>query len=774
MAVIGMACRYPGAGDVEQYWSNLLAGVESVVREGSVTDAADRGPRLVRALGRVSDVELFDAEHFRVPPAEALIMDPQQRLLLEVAAAALEDAGYAGRRSETVGVFVGCGENEYYRDFVLPSSTTGTDDVRVTLGNEKDFLAPRLAFKLGLTGPSITVQTSCATSLTAVALACQALAAGDCDIALAGGVSLLMPDTPGYTYAEGGILSSDGRCRTFDAAATGAVPGSGVGVVVLKRDDDAQADRDHRRAVVRGWAVNNDGGSRAGFTVPNVEGQATVVRTALSRAGLSPRHIGYIEAHGTGTAIGDPVEVEALRRVFADEPRSQRCVLGAVKPNIGHTDAAAGVAGLIKATLAVEHGTIPGTLHFEAPNPEIDLEATPFRISSATTPWPDGGLRTAGVSAFGLGGTNAHVVLQQASARVVTPARRARHVLALSARTPEELVRARALLADYLESGADLASPDRLADVAFTLGVGRSVLPRRWAAVVGDSEEAVRALRDEATPPSSSRWTLVLRGSPQQLEDLVKGQVSAEPLLLAAREELTSARSEALSSAARGALSALVLVRAVRAAGLPVGRVQAPPWCRPAVRWLEAGADPDTLADALTAVSGPDDRDEQPVPTERAGQLVVGPDFDLGAAVAAAWTSGATVDWAAYHGDEERGRVPLPTYPYTRRRYWLDRGPARAAESPMPSHGRGADGGHGLEAVVRAAWCEVLGLAEVADDAHFVDDLGGDSLYAVEIGAVLQERLSVEFPIDLPFLAPTVRESARHIAGVLQSEELRT
>ena len=319
IAVIGMAARFAGADNVEQYWTNLVEGVESTSRhasDGVVPESGGSG-RFVRSVAKVDNIESFDADYFRIQPTEAVIMDPQQRVLLEVAAEALDDAGYAGEHDSVVGVFVGSGENHYFREYVAPAEARAgrAGDVRITLANEKDFLAPRLAFKLGLSGPAITVQTGCATALSAVALACSALAAGDCDIALAGGVSLLMPDVDGYTYTEGGILSADGRCRAFDAGASGTIPGSGAGIVVLRRESDALADRDHRRAVIRGWALNNDGGSRGGFTVPNIDGQEAVIRAALARADIKPDQVGYVETHGTGTAIGDPIEFEALRRV---------------------------------------------------------------------------------------------------------------------------------------------------------------------------------------------------------------------------------------------------------------------------------------------------------------------------------------------------------------------------------------------------------------------------------------------------------------------------
>ncbi|MGW7406419.1 beta-ketoacyl synthase N-terminal-like domain-containing protein [Streptomyces sp. NPDC054833] len=779
IAVIGMAARFAGADDVEEYWTNLVNGVESVSRpdEGeSVPDDGRSDGRHVRAVAKIGDIESFDADHFRVPPAEAVTMDPQQRVLLEVASAALEDAGYAGERDAVVGVFVGSGENHYFREFVAPTEARAGrgGDVRITLANEKDFLAPRLAFKLGLTGPAITVQTGCATALSAVALACASLAAGDCDIALAGGVSLIMPDVDGYTYTEGGILSADGRCRTFDAEASGTIPGSGAGIVVLRRDADAQTGRDRRRAVIRGWAVNNDGGSRAGFTVPNIDGQETVIRTALARADITPEQVGYIEAHGTGTAIGDPVEFEALRRVFATPHRQPRTLtLGAVKPNIGHTDAAAGVAGLIKATLAVERAVMPGTLHFRAPNPEIDLDSTPFTVTAETRAWDAEGPRVAGVSSFGLGGSNAHVVVESVPAVPAADAARSRQVLALSARSDEELERMRQRLADRLAAAPSLEL-SALADTAHTLAVGRARFSRRWAAVAADRAEAVARLRSPAEPGRPiTRWSLAIHGTPDELAAMGERLLATEPLLGPAVAELKEAAGltgqaglTGLAPHQAGALAALGVARILRRLGLTFSRVDAPDWARPAAQWLAGGADPASLTAAVEACTGADAGSVR----ERAGQVLVGPSFDLAEAAAAAWRAGVAVDWAAYYGDEPRGRVPLPTYPFTRRRFWLERPEVQPDPADVEPRGSSGTDATNIVGYVEKVWCEVLGVQHIAHDAHFVDDLGGDSLYAVEIGARLNEGLGLDLAVDLPFIAPTIAASAAFLDRTLAME----
>lgn len=772
IAVIGMAARFPGADDVQQYWQNLLAGVESIERPSGRTDERALSGQFVPAVAKLHGIEMFDAEYFRVPPAEAVIMDPQHRVLLEVAVTALEDAGYHSKHAEVVGVFAGCGENFYLRDFIAPNEEwdpVGTDQ-KILSANAKDFLAARLSFKLGLTGPSVTVQTACSTGLSAVALACSALAAGDCDIALAGGVSLLMPDVDGYTFTNGGILSADGHCRTFDSEASGTVPGSGVAMVVLRRDEDALASRDQRRAVIRGWAINNDGGTGAGFSAPSPSGQEAVIQAALSRAGLSSDRIDYVEAHGTATLIGDPVEFEALRRVFATTGReANSCVLGAVKPNIGHTDAAAGVAGLIKAVLAVESGEIPGTLHYRSPNVGIDLDSTPFRINPQTAPWPSSPVpRAAGVSSFGLGGNNAHVVVEQAAAIPASVAVRPVQVVTLSARTEGELQELRTRLAHWARAQSSLSKAD-LADAAFTLAVGRPQFEYRWAGCTTDAEDMVRQLCYPSEPFNPTRrWSAGIVGSPDEVAEMGKRQWLDEPLFRAAFERLEQSDDPgSMRPIHLAALSGLATLSVLEHLGLSFGRIDAPAWASPVLDWRQAGADLDTLGDALRACV---DHGDLAVTSEGAGRLLIGKDFAVPAVVTYAWLRGARIEWSRYYGVERRGRVGLPTYPFARRRFWLSRPDRSHTSAPVADRTRidSLNGATDVLAIVKSVWGGVLGIDEVDPHAHFVDDLAGDSVYAVDIGAELSETFHVELPVDLPFIAPTAVEAAQYIEAVLR------
>ena len=503
IAVIGLACRVPGAADAEQLWRNLVDGQEALrwysreeqLELGLPPDVVD-DPNFVPAAMVVDDHKDFDAAYFGMSVREAEIRDPQHRLFLELAATALEDAGYDPRRHPgEIGVYAGTGGANYQWLNVRsnPEAYAKAGWLAVVAGNHADYCATFTSYKLDLRGPSYTLHTACSTSLVTVHIACEALRNGECDMALSGGAMFDLPQGSGYVHDEGGVESGDGHCRPFEARSTGTIWGSGGGIVVLKRLEDALADGDHVRAVIRGNAVNNDGATKVGFSAPSQEGQAVVVAQALGVAGIDPRTVTYVEAHGTGTALGDPIEVAALSSSFGQTSDDAGwCGIGSIKSNIGHLGQAAGVAGLIKAVLAVERGVIPPTLHFEQPNPKIDFGENPFYVVDQLTPWePEGLPRRAGVSSFGIGGTNAHIVLEEAPAPVARPvADRRPRVLRLSARTEPAVSTACGQLAAHLEAHPDLD----LADVAHTLRVGRREMAVRAAVVAHDPTDAAAAL----------------------------------------------------------------------------------------------------------------------------------------------------------------------------------------------------------------------------------------------------------------------------------------
>ncbi|HYU31102.1 MAG TPA: amino acid adenylation domain-containing protein [Thermoanaerobaculia bacterium] len=501
VAVIAMNGRFPGAPDVGRFWRNLRDGVESITfhsLEELIARGADpamvKAPSYVPASALVDDVDLFDAGFFGFSPREAETMDPQQRVFLECAWEALEQAGYDSQREPgLIGVYAASGTNEYLFFHLLPNLTDLQSVLQLSISNEKDFLATRVSYELDLRGPSINVQTGCSSGLVAVHLACQALLAYQCDMALAGGISLQVSALPGYPYQQGGILSPDGHCRAFSADAQGTIASSGAGVVVLKRLADAIAGGDTIHAVIKGSALNNDGGGKIGYTAPSIEGQARVIDMAHAAAAVDPRSISYVEGHGSGTPLGDPIEVSALTRAFrAGTEDRQFCALGSVKSNIGHTDTAAGMAGLIKTVLALEHGEIPPTLGFTQPNPQIDLAASPFYVNSERIAWPDAQPRRAGVSSFGIGGTNAHVVLEEAPQTAPSGPPRPWDLLVLSARSEAALEKATDRLAEALTPS------ENLSDIAWTLQAGRRRFAHRRVLVCrdGDGADAARTLRE--------------------------------------------------------------------------------------------------------------------------------------------------------------------------------------------------------------------------------------------------------------------------------------
>jgi acyl transferase domain-containing protein len=476
IAIVGMAGRFPKARNIAEFWRNLCAGAEGISFfpdgeiEASGADVPEGSPNFVKARGILEEADLFDAEFFGINPREAEVMDPQHRVFLECAWEALESAGCDPERYEgVIGVFAGMSMNTYLRHVLLhrPDFLAQFNEHQIMLGNDKDFLPTRVSYKLNLRGPSLNIQTACSTSLVAVCAASQNLLNYECDLALAGAVSITFPQKRGYLYQEGGIASPDGHCRAFDARAAGTVAGEGTGIVVLKRLDEALADGDQIFAVIKGFAINNDGSGKIGYTAPSVQGQAEVIATAQAMAGFAPETISYIEAHGTGTPLGDPIEVEGLIKAFlgapvlrsgtaeggpasppaslqvsgnagkdAGAPKRKFCAIGSVKSNIGHLDTAAGVAGLIKTALALHHKKLPPSLHFESPNPKIDFANSPFYVNAQLTEWKQGETpRRAGVSSFGIGGTNAHVVLEETPFQELSSVSRPAQILLISAKS---------------------------------------------------------------------------------------------------------------------------------------------------------------------------------------------------------------------------------------------------------------------------------------------------------------------------------------------------
>jgi acyl transferase domain-containing protein/thioesterase domain-containing protein len=513
IAIIGMAGRFPGARNLSGFWQNLRDGVESIrdrsdaeLRAAGATPEELASPDYVKRASVLDDVPMFDASFFGLSPRDASIMDPQHRHFLECAWEALEDAGHSPQHFDgSIGVFAGSGMNTYLIHNLLANrrllESAGLFQLKQT-GNDKDVLATRVSYQFDLRGPSINVQTACSTSLVAVHLACQSLLNYECDMALAGGVTIEIPHGLGYIYREGEILSRDGHCRSFDAASSGTVFGSGVGIVVLRRLEDALEDHDSIRAVILGSAINNDGARKVGYLAPSVEGQAEVIAEALEFAGIGADDISYVEAHGTGTVVGDPIEVRALTQAFRkSSTRSGYCGIGSLKSNVGHLDAAAGVAGLIKTVLSMEHAQMPPSLHFQNLNPHIELKDSPFFVNNRLTDWPSNGSpRRAGVTSLGIGGTNAHVVLEEALRPALSRQARPYQLLTVSAKTEDAANQAFRNLAAHLQAHPEL----NLADVAYTCQLGRHAFPHRRALAVEDTRETIAALSAAGSKPFAS------------------------------------------------------------------------------------------------------------------------------------------------------------------------------------------------------------------------------------------------------------------------------
>ncbi|WP_144872025.1 type I polyketide synthase, partial [Hyella patelloides] len=502
IAIIGLSGRFPQAKDINSFWQNLKDGVEciSTFSEQELLDSGIRpellkNPNYVRARAVLSDIEMFDAAFFGLSAKEAKQLDPQQRLFLESAWEVIESAGYDPEKyAGSIGVYAGVGLNTYLLNNI-PVNIDFQDVVgqyQLLINSDKDFLSTRVSYKLNLTGPSVNVQTACSTTLVAVHLACQSLLNGECDMALAGGVSILLPQKIGHLYTEGMIYSRDGHCRAFDAKAKGTVVGSGLGIVLLKRLENAIADRDYIHAIIKGSAINNDGSLKVGYTAPSTEGQAKVIDQAQAVAEVDAESITYIEAHGTGTTLGDPIEIAALTKAFRQSTQKKNfCAIGSLKTNMGHLDTAAGVAGLIKTVLALKHKLIPPSLHFDEPSPNIDFANSPFYVNTTLSEWNSNGTpRRAGVSSFGIGGTNAHVILEEAPLLPPSGKSRPRHLLLISAKTSSALEQVTANLGTHLQENPEL----NLADLAYTLSCGRKAFEHRRMLVCQEIKEAVVAL----------------------------------------------------------------------------------------------------------------------------------------------------------------------------------------------------------------------------------------------------------------------------------------
>jgi phthiocerol/phenolphthiocerol synthesis type-I polyketide synthase E len=677
VAVIGMAGRFPGAVNVTRLWADTIAGrsgLREVTDEELIAAGVPAGhfadPNYVRVTGSVEGIDRFDAGLFGLTRHEAELMDPQHRLFLETCVEVLENAGYpAMRMAEKVGVYAGCGFPDYTWNIAFGAAPGPGGALLMAIGTERDSLGSYASYKLGLRGPSLTVQTFCSTSLIAVHLAVQGLLNYECEVALAGGVFLPLPQGAGYFFEEGSIYSPDGRVLPFDAGARGSVMGSGVALVALKRLSDAVEAGDHISAVILGSATNNDGSQCAGYTAPGVDGQAEVIAEAISFAGVPADSIGYLECHGTGTLLGDSIEVAAMAKVFpdrADDPM----VLGSLKASIGHLDRAAGVSSLIRAVLALENRVLPATPNFRTPNAALASARSKFTVLTGPRPWVcDGVPRRAGVSAFGLGGSNAHVVLEQAPSVEPADPGPGPFLITLSGRSTEVVEEATGNLLRHLQGRDDLS----IADVAFTQQVSRSTFPVRRAVVCDDLADARVALGDPArwldgqAGAHNPRVELVLP-DPATVDASWCEQVADSASRMAGPGAVPGAGGQAEPADDPLTAAAMALVAALRALGVQVQAVSGAPAAEPQVNRLRAALDLPAQAQGQVRVDLAGD--DQPV-----GHWVP-------RTVARLWQAGCEIAWRRLSPGAVR-RVPLPTYPFQRRRYWVER-PSFAVPLPEP------------------------------------------------------------------------------------------
>lgn len=787
VAVIGMCGRFPGAADLDRFWSRLRAGddllttfTDAELAAAGAPERVLRDPAYVKRAANLPDAYDFDHEFFGYTRREAELLDPQQRILLEVAQELLETVGYAGGADDqAIGVFAGASMNTYLTNVVARScDPLGYDGTELMIANDKDYLTTRISYKLGLKGPSVNVQTACSTSLVAVHMAVQSLLAGECDIAMAGGVSVIANSYPGYFFSEGMILSPDGRCRPFDADGAGTMFGDGVGLVALKRLAEAVEDGDRILAVVKGSAINNDGSDKIGYTAPSISGQRAVITEAQAVAEVDTDTITYVEAHGTATTLGDPIEFTALSVAFADGgARPGQCALGSVKANVGHLAAAAGITGFIKAVLALRYREIPGHPTFTRPNPQIDLAGSPFHINTLPMAWPPGDTpRRAGVSSFGIGGTNAHVVLEEAPPLPGSPSVAGPQLLAVSAKSDKALRELAGRLADTLD---EPDAPD-LADAAYTLRQGRRGYAHRFAVVAEDHAIAAAELRalTEGRPPAENAPAVSFlfgevgaeefRALAERLPALAEQSGNADDPVSASQALATLWTESGVGPVAAGGAGAGEVLAACFAGALDpsdavallswrAGLLDRAPEVRPKVPGMPilsavvGGELPQSrVLDPLHWTRDVWEGDRQAEAFEGRTVLAIGtspgtgqaPVARLLTAAARLWTSGVPVDWTHWSGGEPR-RVPLPTHPLNRAFHRLE--PA-TEESLLPE---------GEENTVEPLLEEIVTLVggyfdvrpDQLDPGVTFTDLGADSMALLGMLRLLEDRYSCKLSL---------------------------
>lgn len=811
IAIISMVCRFPGVESVEQYWELLARGVDALQLEPTASDDPGVEPlsRLsgsspIRVNTALENTARFDASFFKVTAKEAEIMDPQHRLFLESAWEAVEKAGYNALEYDgLMGLFAGVSSSTYLINHLLGArdKEEAVSDLQLMIGNDKDHMTSQVAYRLNIRGPVVAVQTSCSTSLVATHLACESLLSGQCDMALAGGVTIKYPQVPGYVHQQGGLTSSDGLLKAFDTEATGTVYSNGLGIVVLKRLEDALRDRDTIHAVIKGSAINSDGANRIGYAAPGVDGQAAVISEALNIAQIPPQAISYIEAHGSGTPLGDDIELEALSRAFASVQKTQFCAIGSAKTNVGHVEMASGMAGLIKTVLALKHRQIPASLHFETPNPRLEEPGCPFYVNNMLSDWDAGDYgRIAGVSSFGLGGINAHIVLAEAPQPQMLVEENDKadcELLVISAKTRQALSRMCTNLDRYLEDypGANLK------DLAYTLKTGRAVFDYRAAIVFRDKENLQQQLRtmnlDHAAkrgPASKEKVSFHFSSMPglsmKAAADLYghspKFRQIIGDLSLVIREKypfdlkaaiqsghaVNTPLTEKLTSwGIQTALARLFIEWGIEPSGMSGEGVGY--WAAQSLSGRNSI--PRVLEQLIQSGEHDEDQPLQISPssiepgfvlefgcpeTNGSGKLADlsedGPGW-VHTQLAILWVAGICPDWRSYYAHEPRSKLQLPTYPFERETYWI--GPLSSSKDSTKSTGLSQQDVKDYREYIKNVWESSLGV-EITHLGETFFELGGHSLLATQILFMLNKTLGTEITMQQFFDHPTVEELA--------------
>ncbi|WP_195576329.1 type I polyketide synthase [Paenibacillus sp. 1001270B_150601_E10] len=834
IAIIGMAGRFPEADSIQELWENLKAGRGAVrtfeeweIAESGVSDIMRRNVSYIARGGVLQGVENFDADFFEFTASDAKLTDPQQRLFLECAWEALENSGYPPAPDpQAIGVYGSMSASTYLLRHISQSREFGQEVLSypVMIGNDKDFLCTRVSYKLNLSGPSVSVQTACSSSLAAVHIACQSLINGECEMALAGGVSITVPQHTGYAYKEGGTLSRDGWCRAFDKEASGTVKGNGCGIVLLKPLEQAIKDRDTVYAVIKSTSLNNDGRLKIGFTAPSLEGQSKAVRDAIEMAGISAEDIQYVEAHGTGTSLGDPIEIKALTDAFATT-KKQYCAVGSIKPSLGHLDAAAGVANLIKAAMVVKEDVIPGSLHFRTANPKIDFVNSPFYMNRELQIRGKGdSIQYAGVNSLGMGGTNAFAVLQKGP-QLLTEPMSGPYLFVFSGKTMQAMQQITGRLNRHLTSHPE----QNLSDIAFTLAAGRKSFDTRTYVVCRSKEELLTATADQALlkkrsgsqfeigdiPPVAFRlntsahrdcyrqlydaWP-AYRTKFDQLQQLIEesGACTLRPWLEPGESnssmDVVSPSDNELALHFLGIHTLAVLLAEL---GMEPEMMYyedlLTEWvaysvagaCYPDEAWKVVAAGSAGTLEATPMTNEPkikivaasrecDSYDEQSL--DETSSVITIPFGDAQAetimtglliAIGNAWVSGREIDWDLLYQDCPVGRVPLPTYPFEKRRYWIELEHNREEDLPQVDK-VAAEDTQTVEQILTDIWKKRLDIEEFYPHEDFFLDLNGDSLLSIEIVSDIRSRLNIDLSLHEFSQYSTINRLADQVSKLLQ------